>query len=251
MRSFLEFGTRAIAFARDRRRVARAAGRDAQSGPAPVAKTGNNPNGCVQAERHGHSGSTPFQAGAKRKLPFCIEHDKSKRKAIFVYCVYRKNVIVSVGDQKAKMTELLHQAETPVVPDEQDSELAKIASRALARGRNSPIKVHMDDGSELTLPRVVTALLVSLLTEMANGNAVTLIPVHAELTTQEAANLLNVSRPHLIRLLESGKIPYHMTGTHRRVLFTDLQDYKRQFEQGRRAALDELAKQAQELGMGY
>jgi len=149
------------------------------------------------------------------------------------------------------MTELLNQPNTPVVPDERDSELAKIASRALVKGGDSPIKVHMDDGSELTLPKSVTSLLVSVLTEMANGNAVTLIPVHAELTTQEAANLLNISRPHLVRLLESGKIPYHMTGTHRRVLFTDLQAYKARFEKARREALDELASQAQELGMGY
>jgi excisionase family DNA binding protein len=149
------------------------------------------------------------------------------------------------------MTELLNQADAPVVPDERDSELAKIASRALAKTGNNPVKVHMDDGSELTLPRSVTSLLVGILTEMANGNAVTLIPVHAELTTQEAANLLNVSRPHLVRLLESGKIPHHMTGTHRRVRFTDLQAYKARFDKARREALEELAAQAQELGMGY
>jgi excisionase family DNA binding protein len=138
-----------------------------------------------------------------------------------------------------------------VIPDENDSELAATASRALARASKDSVRVRLDDDSELQLPKSVTPLLIHLLTEMAQGNAVTLIPVHAELTTQEAANLLNVSRPHLVRLLEEGKIPFHKAGTHRRVKFVDIEDYRKQFEVQRQVALDELARQAQELGMGY
>ncbi|WP_374611998.1 helix-turn-helix domain-containing protein [Sphingorhabdus sp.] len=137
------------------------------------------------------------------------------------------------------------------VPNAQDSELAATASRALARAKKDAVHVRLDDGTDLPLPKAITPLLIRLLTEMANGNAVTLMPVHAELTTQEAANLLNVSRPHLVRLLEEKKIPFHKAGTHRRVKFVDLEAYKARFEQERRAALAELAAQSQELGMGY
>lgn len=90
-----------------------------------------------------------------------------------------------------------------------------------------------------------------MLSQIAQGNAVTLLPIPAELTTQEAANLLNVSRPHLVKLLEAGEIPFHKVGTHRRVRFEDLMRYKEHINQKRMEALDELAAQAQELNLGY
>jgi len=101
------------------------------------------------------------------------------------------------------------------------------------------------------IPREAYELLLEVLGQMANGNAVTVTAVPVELTTHLAAKLLNVSRPYLIDLLEARKIPYQMVGTHRRIRLTDLMTYKQQDDERRHEALDELTRQAQELGLGY
>jgi len=105
------------------------------------------------------------------------------------------------------------------------------------------------DPVTVQLPAMAVSLLLRILEEMAHGNAVTVIPVHTELTTQEAADMLHISRPSLIQLLEEGKIEYRRVGTHRRVRFESLMKYKRQVDQARRAALEELAAYDQELGI--
>lgn len=99
------------------------------------------------------------------------------------------------------------------------------------------------------LPASVVRMLVRILDEMAAGNAMTLIPIHAELTTQEAADLLHISRPSLIQLLADGKIPFRRIGTHRRIRFDALMEYKKRSEADRRAALAALAAYDQELGI--
>jgi excisionase family DNA binding protein len=86
---------------------------------------------------------------------------------------------------------------------------------------------------------------------MSLGNTVTITAIHAELTTQEAADYLNVSRPYLIKLLETHQIPFHVVGTHRCVKFVDLEAFRKAAETRRQEAMEELASQAQELGMGY
>lgn len=110
------------------------------------------------------------------------------------------------------------------------------------------VREHGDEDS-LVLPRQAVTLLAFILTQAAEGRGVTVMPAHAELTTQEAADMLNVSRPYLIKLLESGEIPFRRVGRHRRIKFEALQHYRRQDEAKRRAAADELGELGRELGI--
>jgi len=103
----------------------------------------------------------------------------------------------------------------------------------------------------IELPTAALRMLLNILTELSEGNAVKIVPIHAELTTQEAADLLNVSRPHVVKLLEQGHIKFHKVGKHRRVLYTDVLAYQQQQKQISIEAMSELMSQAQALGMGY
>lgn len=155
-------------------------------------------------------------------------------------------------------TQLGHFPET-VTPTPDEAILAQESSRQLARfvaaKRKKPLqmRIQSEDAPEETvsIPASAFRLLNDILAQMAKGNAVTLIPVHAELTTQQAADILNVSRPFLVEQLEKNLIPFRKVGTHRRILFKDLMEYKDAMDRNRLKALDELAAQAQELGMGY
>ena len=142
---------------------------------------------------------------------------------------------------------------TPALPSEAEAILARETSRVLAShlGIAEPLEFRIGPAPEETVrvPASAVRMLVRILEEMARGNAVTLIPVHAELTTQEAADMLNISRPSLIQLLDEGKIDYRRVGTHRRVRFEALMKFKRQADADRKAALAELAAYDQELGI--
>lgn len=143
-------------------------------------------------------------------------------------------------------------------PTASESVLARDAGQALARlaGHNKVVRIEAHEegegeGATFVLPARAVRLLCDILGQMAAGNAVAVTHVPTELTTQQAADLLNVSRPFLVRLLEEGKLPFRKVGTHRRILYSDLMAYKRQEDQARRNVLKEMAKQAQELGLGY
>jgi excisionase family DNA binding protein len=150
---------------------------------------------------------------------------------------------------------MAHLGLAATLPSEADAGVAKETSRLLAKSlkEGAPMKIRILDDSRsrptVELPAPAVGLLLRILEEMARGNAVTVIPVHAELTTQEAADMLNISRPSLIQLLDEGKIEYRRVGTHRRVRFEALMKYKRHLDAQRRAVLEELAAYDQELGI--
>jgi len=146
---------------------------------------------------------------------------------------------------------------TPAVPSPKTSEEAKEALRALSplsRRKTRTMEVRPEGnggGVSVTVPREAFELFLEILGQMANGNAVTIVPYHAELTTQQAADILNVSRPFLIQLLEEEKVPSRKVGTHRRIRFEDLIAYKRKDDAHRKAVLDELTAEAEKHGLGY
>jgi len=163
---------------------------------------------------------------------------------------------IAIGANVSIMSAFALQHHDALAPTDHDRTLARRSSRDLSRflGVDRDLKLRVEDQGTLTevvVPPSAVRLLVELLSEMARGNAVTLIPVHAELTTQQAAELLNVSRPSLIKLLEQGGLPHRRVGSHRRILFSDLMAYKERIDSARRQSLDALAEQAQELNMGY
>lgn len=147
-----------------------------------------------------------------------------------------------------------HNELPPLLPTRQDAELARTSSRLLAAciGQGPTARLRVIDGQDaIEVPVAALRMLVDILANMAEGNAISLVPIHAELTTQQAADFLGVSRPHLVGLVDKGEIPHHKVGTHRRIFFRDLLEYRKERIGQSKAALDALAEQAQKLGMGY
>lgn len=144
------------------------------------------------------------------------------------------------------------------LPTAHEAALAKLCSQELAavietKQEVQSLSLSSADGQlkQVEIPVSALRLMVNILTELGEGNTVKLVPIHAELTTQEAADLLNVSRPTLIKLLDDHQIPFHRTGNRRKVRFNDIKLYQHQIETQRLQALDELSQLDQELGLGY
>ena len=144
-------------------------------------------------------------------------------------------------------------------PTEADARLARESSRRLARLFHSrrrkklQLRVRAPNGTEeiISIPGPAFKLFSDLLNHLAKGNGVALIPLNAEVTTQQAADLLNISRPFLIEQLDKGLIPFRKVGSHRRIFFRDLKAFKQRMDRGRLKALDQLSALDQELGLGY
>jgi excisionase family DNA binding protein len=139
----------------------------------------------------------------------------------------------------------------PVLPTGQDA-LRAGELRGAIEGRdalNAPLRVQVDDSTVLDLPPIVARLLMDILEETAAGHAVTVIPVEAEVTTQQAAELLNVSRPFVVGLIDKGRLASRMVGNQHRLPLKDVLAYKADNRAKRHKILDEMAAIDQELGL--
>lgn len=150
----------------------------------------------------------------------------------------------------------LAQSHRQLPPSPVEVAMARASGQRLSRyrGGNRPLSIRVMDAEQeqpLELPAGAVALLMDILEAMAAGRGVSIIPENAELTTVQAASILNVSRPFLIKLLTEGALPHRKVGKHRRVLMEDVMAYKTRIDREREAVLDQLAAEAQEEDMGY
>jgi excisionase family DNA binding protein len=157
-----------------------------------------------------------------------------------------------------RVKEIRPMAATPhelTIPTERDARLAGEASRTLDASGGIGQSLTMQivkagkKGAALELPPIAAALLKTMLKEMAAGRAVTIVPIDAEITTQQAAEILHVSRPFVVGLIDKGELPARMVGAHRRVLLDDVLAFKRASKTKARAALKEMVAISQELGL--
>lgn len=144
-----------------------------------------------------------------------------------------------------------------IMPSDQDAQMARTSSTILASllDKGGADKAHLslkggdEQKSEISLPASAVRLLLQALQEMAKGNAVTLLHVDTELTTQQAAELLRVSRPSVIKLLDEGKMPYRKVGAHRRIRYEDILFYKETERARRVAVMHELVAETERIGL--
>lgn len=196
-------------------------------------------------------GSTPRRTRGRSST--ADGRGRSGRHQRYVYCVYWV---------RAAHCRTLTAPDMPSALDFPSADTVREAQEALRQLR--PLHAPRDEGAHVrvraegdapeqavTVPRQAFELFLDVLGQLANGNAVTIAPVQAELTTQQAADLLNVSRPYLVALLERGELPFRRVGSHRRVAAADLFAYQDRDDARRGEAMAELTAEAQRLGLGY
>jgi excisionase family DNA binding protein len=138
--------------------------------------------------------------------------------------------------------------ERTVLPPADPSTLSRFA-RGLSVEGQAKARLIGPDGAEVEIPVEVYGLLVEVVTALSQGTAISIAPHNTMLTTQEAADMLSVSRPTLVRLLADGEIPHTLRGRHRRVLLRDVVDYSERTRSGRQSTLDEMTAEAEDMGL--
>jgi len=153
---------------------------------------------------------------------------------------------VVVKQSKASSRELRRE---PIIAPQRERRALERIGKALAPNTRGAARLRGPRGEEMIIPRSLYVVLVQAVKDLMSGRAVSIMPVTAALTTQQAADLLNVSRPFVVKLLEQGAIPFHKTGTHRRIYLKNLLGYKRKRDRAAQKALGRLVAEAQELGI--
>lgn len=143
--------------------------------------------------------------------------------------------------------------EKPTLHEQQVASESLVSfTAAIAKRSADNVKIKIQESGEfITVPKKALQLLAHILSNMAEGKAISLIPSDSEVTTQQAADMLHVSRPHVVKLLEQGVIPFKKVGSHRRILLEDLLKYEAEQKERRKENLQFLAEQAQDLNLGY
>ncbi|HEU0002368.1 MAG TPA: helix-turn-helix domain-containing protein [Ktedonobacteraceae bacterium] len=136
----------------------------------------------------------------------------------------------------------------PITASENEQPTLRKIDRALENSNRGALLIS-SDGEQIQLPPSLFLILKRIVPHLTHGRAVTIVPINKEVTTQEAANILNVSRPYLVKLLEQGDIPFIKVGVHRRISLDDLMEYKERRDTERDKALAELTQLSQDLGL--
>jgi excisionase family DNA binding protein len=139
--------------------------------------------------------------------------------------------------------------ERTVLPPQDSSDLARFARRLAGMEEPARARLVGPDGSQIDIPDELYGILRDVVTALSHGLAISIAPHNTMLTTQEAADLLNISRPTLVRLLSDGEISYTMRGRHRRVMLRDILDYRDRTRRERRQTLDQMAADAEDDGL--